>query len=78
MPQGDRLLIRTNQDRVPHNQRVDDDLEISAKDVRSFLEDAILNTGKYGAMSEFNRTEAAQCYQKDSFNRNIEHVVIGH
>jgi DUF4097 and DUF4098 domain-containing protein YvlB len=29
VPQGDRLLIRTNQDRVPHNQRVDDDLEIT-------------------------------------------------
>jgi hypothetical protein len=29
VPQGDRLLIRTNQDRVPNNQRVDDDLEIS-------------------------------------------------
>ena len=29
MPQGDRLLIRTNQDRRPHNQRVSDDLEVT-------------------------------------------------
>jgi hypothetical protein len=29
VPQGDRLLIRTNQDRVPNNQRMEDDLEIS-------------------------------------------------
>jgi len=29
VPQGDRLLVRTNQDRVPNNQRIDDDLEIT-------------------------------------------------
>ena len=29
VPQGDRLLIRTNQDRVPDNQRVADDLEVT-------------------------------------------------
>ena len=29
VPQGDRLLIRTNQDRALHNQRVSDDLEIA-------------------------------------------------
>jgi DUF4097 and DUF4098 domain-containing protein YvlB len=29
VPQGDRLLVRTNQDRVPNNQRLDDDLEIT-------------------------------------------------
>jgi DUF4097 and DUF4098 domain-containing protein YvlB len=29
VPQGDRLLIRTNQDRVPNNQRIDDDLEVT-------------------------------------------------
>jgi len=28
VPQGDRLLIRTNQDRVPDNQRITDDLEV--------------------------------------------------
>jgi len=28
VPQGDRLLIRTNQDRVPENQRISDDLEV--------------------------------------------------
>jgi DUF4097 and DUF4098 domain-containing protein YvlB len=27
--QGDRVLVRTNQDRVPNNQRVDDDMEIT-------------------------------------------------
>jgi DUF4097 and DUF4098 domain-containing protein YvlB len=29
VPQGDRLLVRTNQDRVPNNQRLDNDLEIT-------------------------------------------------
>ena len=29
VPQGDRLLIRTNQDRAPDNQRVSDDLEVT-------------------------------------------------
>ena len=29
VPQGDRLLIRTNQDRRPDNQRVSDDLEVT-------------------------------------------------
>ncbi|HTS25244.1 MAG TPA: DUF4097 family beta strand repeat-containing protein [Bryobacteraceae bacterium] len=29
VPQGDRLLIRTNQDRVPDNQRIHDDLEVT-------------------------------------------------
>ena len=34
VPQGDRLLIRTNQDRVPNNQRLNDDLEVTVpKDV---------------------------------------------
>ncbi len=29
VPEGDRLLVRTNQDRAPSNQRVDDDLEVT-------------------------------------------------
>ncbi len=29
LPQGDRLLVRTNQDRSPSNQRIDDDLEVT-------------------------------------------------
>ena len=29
VPQGDRLLIRSNQDRAPHNQSVSDDLEVT-------------------------------------------------
>jgi hypothetical protein len=29
VPQGDRLLVRTNQDRVPDNQRFSDDLEVT-------------------------------------------------
>jgi DUF4097 and DUF4098 domain-containing protein YvlB len=29
IPQGDRLMVRTNQDRVPGNQRINDDLEVS-------------------------------------------------
>jgi hypothetical protein len=29
LPQGDHLVIRTNQDRAPDNQRVDDDLEVT-------------------------------------------------
>jgi len=29
VPQGDRLLVRTNQDRVPNNQRLSDDLEVT-------------------------------------------------
>ncbi|HEY1341782.1 MAG TPA: DUF4097 family beta strand repeat-containing protein [Bryobacteraceae bacterium] len=30
VPQGDRLLIRTNHDRVPDNQRMSDDIEVTA------------------------------------------------
>jgi Toastrack DUF4097 len=29
VPEGDRLLIRTNQDRAPDNQRISDDLEVT-------------------------------------------------
>lgn len=29
IPQGDRLLVRTNQDRVPDDQRISDDLEVT-------------------------------------------------
>jgi hypothetical protein len=29
VPQGDRLLVRTNQDRTPNNQRISDDLEVT-------------------------------------------------
>ncbi len=29
VPQGDRLLVRTNQDRVPDNQRIADDLQVT-------------------------------------------------
>jgi DUF4097 and DUF4098 domain-containing protein YvlB len=29
VPQGDRLLVRTNQDRVPNNQRIEDDIEVT-------------------------------------------------
>jgi DUF4097 and DUF4098 domain-containing protein YvlB len=29
VPQGDRLLIRTNQDRAPDNQRISDDIEVT-------------------------------------------------
>lgn len=29
VPQGDRLLVRSNQDRVPDNQRISDDLEVT-------------------------------------------------
>jgi hypothetical protein len=29
VPQGDRILIRTNQDKVPENQRITDDLEVT-------------------------------------------------
>ncbi len=29
LPQGDRLVIRTNQDRAPDNQRISDDLEVT-------------------------------------------------
>src|SRR5579872_2260963 len=29
VPQGDRLLVRTNQDRVPNNERISDDLEVT-------------------------------------------------
>src|SRR5450432_2547593 len=29
VPQGDRLMVRTNQDRVPNSQRMSDDLEIT-------------------------------------------------
>lgn len=29
LPQGDHLVVRTNQDRAPDNQRIDDDLEVT-------------------------------------------------
>lgn len=43
LPQGDRLLIRTNQDRAPDNQRVSDDLEVTVP--RSMSVEAHGNTG---------------------------------
>ena len=45
IPQGDRLLVRTNQDRAPDNQRVSDDLEITVP--RSMAVEARGNVGDY-------------------------------
>jgi DUF4097 and DUF4098 domain-containing protein YvlB len=43
--QGDRILIRTNQDRTPSNQRVSDDLEVTVP--RSVTVEARGNSGDY-------------------------------
>lgn len=43
LPQGDRIVIRTNQDRAPGNQRIDDDLEVTVP--RSISVEAHNNSG---------------------------------
>lgn len=45
VPQGDRLLIRTNQDHAPDDQRVSDDLEITVP--RGIAVESHNNTGDY-------------------------------
>jgi hypothetical protein len=45
VPQGDRLLIRSNQDRAPDNQRVSDDLEVTAP--RGVTVEARTRTGDF-------------------------------
>ena len=45
VPQGDRLLIRTNQDRSPDNQRISDDLEVTVP--RGVTIEARGRTGDY-------------------------------
>jgi DUF4097 and DUF4098 domain-containing protein YvlB len=45
IPQGDRLLIRTNQDRAPDNQRVSDDLEVTIP--RNMAVESRGNVGDY-------------------------------
>lgn len=45
VPQGDRLLIRTNQDRAPDNQRISDDLEVTVP--KGVAIEARARTGDY-------------------------------
>ncbi len=45
IPQGDRLLIRSNQDRTPENQRISDDLEVTVP--RGVTVEARGNIGDY-------------------------------
>ena len=45
VPQGDRLLIRSNQDRAPDNQRISDDLEVTVP--RGMSVEARGRTGDY-------------------------------
>lgn len=45
VPQGDRILIRTNQDRVHDNQRVSDDIEVTVP--RNMSVEARARTGDY-------------------------------
>lgn len=45
IPQGDRILIRTNQDRVPGNQRVSHDLEVTVP--RAIVVEARNKNGDY-------------------------------
>ena len=45
IPQGDRLLIRSNQDRAPDNQRISDDLEVTVP--RGVTIEARGNSGDY-------------------------------
>lgn len=45
VPQGDRLLIRSNQDHVPDNQRISDDLEVTVP--RSMAVEAHGRAGSY-------------------------------
>jgi DUF4097 and DUF4098 domain-containing protein YvlB len=51
IPQGDRLLVRTNQDHAPDNQRVSDDLEVTIP--RNMAVEARGNVGDY-EVSEIN------------------------
>ena len=45
VPQGDRLLVRTSQDRAPDNQRISDDLEVTVP--RGMAVEARGRTGDY-------------------------------
>ncbi len=45
VPQGDRVLVRSNQDRAPENERVSDDLEVTVP--RGVTIEARGNTGDY-------------------------------
>ena len=45
VPQGDRLLVRTNQDRIPSSQRISDDLEVVIP--RSLAVESRSNTGDH-------------------------------
>ena len=45
VPQGDRLLVRTNQDRIPSSQRISDDLEVTIP--RSLAVESRSNTGDH-------------------------------
>jgi DUF4097 and DUF4098 domain-containing protein YvlB len=45
VPQGDRLLVRTNQDRVPDDQRIADDIEVTVP--RGITVEARGRTGDY-------------------------------
>ena len=45
VPQGDRLLIRSNQDRAPENQRISDDLEVTVP--RGMAVESRGNAGDY-------------------------------
>jgi DUF4097 and DUF4098 domain-containing protein YvlB len=45
VPQGDRLLVRTSQDRAPDNQRISDDLEVTVP--RAMAVEARGRTGDY-------------------------------
>ena len=51
IPQGDRLLIRTNQDHAPDNQRITDDLEVQVP--RGFSVESHGNVGD-GEVSDVN------------------------
>ena len=45
VPQGDRLLVRTNQERIPSSQRISDDLEVTIP--RSLAVESRSNTGDH-------------------------------
>jgi Toastrack DUF4097 len=45
VPEGDHLLVRTNQDRAPDNQRISDDLEVTVP--RSLSVEAHIRRGDY-------------------------------
>ncbi len=55
---------------------INEELEIDVVDLKKRLEYFILNMDGDKAMAEYNREEAVQKYMRETFNREIDHIVL--